>query len=384
MPVDVLSLCFLKGESGELIGVVKLHEQFLKQLMADFLMIQHGDLHSMLHEHAIQEGVRIRYNSKVVEVDSDAVAVTLENGERIVSDVVIGADGFNSLVRTTVIGKKVPETREREVSLTFTIPTDVMREHEDLRSLVENSNWSVWLGDQYLLHGSLVNSGQTFSLMLGYTLPEDGPEYNEEWLDQYPLQHFNLDLQKFEPRVCKMLRLANNITPHIYISRPHLESFVCDQARVVLVGEAAHPLLPSGMHNAALGIEDAQTLGSLFSGVRHRDQVPRLLAAYEELRQSHCIATQDWERRKRNMLTLPVGEAQQQRDLKLRKAMAYPEWEHMNEKSFKAIWGDEIDLFVYDASEKVEDWWTKWGPLLTRASMSRQGELSSLPTSKVG
>lgn len=37
-------------------------------------------------------------------------------------------------------------------------------------------------------------------MMLGYTLPEDAPEYNEEWTDQYPLEHFNLDLHKFEPR----------------------------------------------------------------------------------------------------------------------------------------------------------------------------------------
>jgi hypothetical protein len=69
-----------------------------------------------------------------------------------------------------------------------------------------------------MLHGSLVvsrrlkfstfrsfkcvrqNSDREFSVMLGYTLPDDVPDYNEEWKDQYPLDHFNLDLQKFEPR----------------------------------------------------------------------------------------------------------------------------------------------------------------------------------------
>ena len=40
-----------------------------------------------------------------------------------------------------------------------------------------------------------------------------------------------------------MFRLAKNVIPHIYISRPNLENFACDQAKVVLVGEAAHPLL---------------------------------------------------------------------------------------------------------------------------------------------
>jgi len=76
----------------------------------------------------------------VVNVNPDTVAVTLDNGERIVSDVIIGADGFNSLVRTTVAGEQVPGTREKDVSVNFTIPTDVMKAHEDLRSLTTNSD----------------------------------------------------------------------------------------------------------------------------------------------------------------------------------------------------------------------------------------------------
>lgn len=94
----------------------------------------------MLLEHAIQEGVKMRYHSKVVDVNSDTVAVTLDSGERVYSDVIIGADGCNSLVRTTVAGEQVPETRERDVSLNFTIPTAVMRAHEDLRSLTTHSD----------------------------------------------------------------------------------------------------------------------------------------------------------------------------------------------------------------------------------------------------
>lgn len=109
-------------------------------MVALTLRVKHGDLHSMLFERAIQEGVQIRYNSKVVHVDSETVSVTLEDGERIVSEVVVGADGFSSLVRTAVNGKTVPETRERDVSLTFTIPTDVMKQDEDLKPLANNSD----------------------------------------------------------------------------------------------------------------------------------------------------------------------------------------------------------------------------------------------------
>ncbi|KAG6911039.1 hypothetical protein DXG01_005455 [Tephrocybe rancida] len=334
------------GETGELIAIMKLHEQFLKDLMADFLFIQHGDLHALLCDEAANEGVQFRYNAKVVCVDSETVSVTLEDGERISSDMVIGADGFSSLVRTSVVGKQILETRSNEATLNFTIPTSLMEEEEDLRSLTEGTS----------------NSGRDYSMTLGYALSADAPELNEEWRDTYPLQHLGLDLEKFEPstdfscigRIRKLLNMAGSITPHILVHRPHLDSF------------------PSGQHNTALGIEDAQTLGSLFSGIQDHGQIPQLLSAYEELRQPRCIATQDWEKRKRVMLTLPQGREQEERDLKLRKAMAYREWDHMDEKTFKAIWGEEMDLFRYDATEKVEDWWTKWGSLLVRGNPNRR------------
>jgi salicylate hydroxylase len=94
----------------------------------------------MLLEHAIQEGVEVRYNSKVISVNSDVVAVTLDGGENIFSDVIIGADGVNSLVRTIVAGERVSETRGRDISLNFTIPTEVMKAHDDLRSLTTKSD----------------------------------------------------------------------------------------------------------------------------------------------------------------------------------------------------------------------------------------------------
>lgn len=84
--------------------------------------------------------MKFRYNSKVINVDSEVVAVTLDSGEQIFSDVIIGADGFNSLVRTTVAGELIPETRERDISLNFTIPVEVMKEQPDLSSLTTNSD----------------------------------------------------------------------------------------------------------------------------------------------------------------------------------------------------------------------------------------------------
>lgn len=85
-------------------------------------------------------------------------------------------------------------------------------------------------------------------------------------------------------------------------------------------------------------------------------------------------------------MKVPVGPRQDKRDAILRQTMAYGDWDHMDEGTFRAVWGNELALFAHDASDNVEDWWGHWGSLIMRgdvdgASMeiSRSiGELSIL------
>lgn len=370
---------FREGESGQSVGILRAHEQFLKQLRADFLIIQHGDLYSILLQHALEEGVTIRYGSQVVQVDSTTVTVVLENGERLASDVVVGADGSDSLVRM-VVDKDVRGKKGKDIALNFTIPVKTMKEDEELRTLLEDRHSTIWLGDGYMFYATPVNRDQDYSVMMGYVLPDDAVEYKEAWVDSYPLEHFNLDLQKFEPRLCKMLRLAKNIVPHVYASRPTPENLVCDHARVVLVGEAAQTLAPSGYHTTSLAIEDAQTLGGLLTGIQDRGHVPLLLSAYEELRQTRCMMARKWERYKWDILTLPHGPGQQARDAQLREVLKTHQQsdEELDEKPLRDTWADELEMFFYDASEVVEDWWTKWDPVLSRVNPTRRSTLPKL------
>ncbi|KAJ7472353.1 hypothetical protein B0H11DRAFT_2038711 [Mycena galericulata] len=353
---------------GEMLGVVQLHEDFLVDLMADFIFIQHGDLQTMLLGLATREGVEFRYNSTVESVDCDNVSVTLEGGERLYADLVVGADGPNSLVRTEVVGEEVKGVRDGHLSLTMAIPTDLMRDDDDLRPLTQDGNWWVWLGPSLLFHGSLVAGRKEYCVIIGLQgVPQETlAQYDESWDKTYPIEHFGIDFSSYDIRVQKLMKLARKVVPTVHIRRPILESCVCDRARIVIVGEAAHPLVPSGQHNAGMAIEDAETLGALFSRIQHRSQISRMLAAHEEIRQPRCSYAQDWELRKRAMMSAPLGPEQKARDAGIRRMMAYNDWAHIDERRFREMWGDEMEMFSYFSTEKVDDWWTKWGSLLAR------------------
>lgn len=170
------------------------------------------------------------------------------------------------------------------------------------------------------------------------------------------------------------------------------EHWVHEGNKIVLVGEAAHPLAvrlmrdtisshetlndvliswqPGGSHNSAMCIEDAVTLGKLFSYLAHQDQIPSLLSAYQELRQDRCAAIQKSEKSKLYFNLLPPGPEQHARDAALSQAAenAAKDWENMPEDMVSREWEEFRDLFGYDAQDAADNWWVHWGVLRERAA----------------
>jgi len=68
--------------------------------------------------------------------------VTLENGETLYADLIVGADGQRSLARDIVLSKPLEEEPADQLCLTFSIPTELMQADEDLRHLTEISDVS--------------------------------------------------------------------------------------------------------------------------------------------------------------------------------------------------------------------------------------------------
>ncbi|KAF8957907.1 hypothetical protein BDZ97DRAFT_1924162 [Flammula alnicola] len=220
---------FKNGNSGDLIGAMNMGQEFLKDLVADFMFLQ--------------------------------VSVTLDSGETLFSDVIVGADGYDSLLRQVVTDSddEPPDVNDRHVIVTFTIPVHLMEEDEELRSLLNIREWVIWLGEGYIMNANMLVGGKDFTATIihnyyGARQPED-----QDWTESRTLESCGIHLSNFEPRIQKVLKLATSLSSRIYVRRPPPEDFVCNNSRVVLTGESAHPMLPASNHGVALVLEDAQT-----------------------------------------------------------------------------------------------------------------------------
>jgi salicylate hydroxylase len=86
-------MSFRRWDSGEVIGYTKLVPDFRENFQAPYYVVHRAHFHSALHKRALELGVEVRVNSRVVNYDLDAPSIELENGLVLSADLVVAADG---------------------------------------------------------------------------------------------------------------------------------------------------------------------------------------------------------------------------------------------------------------------------------------------------
>ncbi|KAJ7253462.1 hypothetical protein C8J57DRAFT_1076741 [Mycena rebaudengoi] len=130
-----------------------------------------------------------------------------------------------------------------------------------------------------------------------------------------------LDTDHLFCRVQKLLALVPKtfIFPLMY--REPLSKWVHPGGKVVLLGDACHPTLPSRAQGSAMAVEDSAVLGVLLSRISRRDQLAELLCAYQEIRYERTKETQLAARANFTNFHLEDGPEQRARDDSMRAAM---------------------------------------------------------------
>ncbi|KAJ7498601.1 hypothetical protein FB451DRAFT_1161324 [Mycena latifolia] len=346
----------------------------MSDLQADFLVIQHEDLRRHLTSLCMVSGVVFKHGKAVNIIklaDDRRVTVVLQDGSSLHGDIVVGADGHNSFVRSFVVEE---ETEPQNIvpgytfKVNISISTKLMQKHEEFRSLCEENQFTIWMGNGSSITGILDNSSETFNLgICSPTALESS--LDGDWYENSTLSHLPpFDLSDYDPRLKRLIALGHTCHPTVHKVFEQAD-VVGLEGSVVLVGDAAHSVLIHGSHNSSMGIEDAVTLGSLFSHLTNRKQIPIFLDTYEELRQARTSATGKSEYQSLIQISLPRGEHQAARDngLKLTLSKEFDDFENCEASDMLVqVWEQYLVLFSHDAMEEVDNWWSKWNFMVGR------------------
>lgn len=251
-------LVFRDALTGEELTRQTLGGEFEERYGAPYVVIHRSDLHRILLEACQDAGVRL-VNDVVVEkvetVNSRGVAHTA-SGDVYEADVVIGADGLKSTLRPAVAQDgPVPSSY---VAYRGTVPITADTPVADLEDVIVYLGPDCHLVQYPLRKGELLNTVAVFK----------SPSF-ERGEEQYGgVDELEGAYQDCIPAVQAALRnLATGIRWPMY-DRDPIEHWI--DGRLVLMGDAAHPMLQYLAQGACQALEDAavlqdSTIGSVFT-----------------------------------------------------------------------------------------------------------------------
>lgn len=276
-------------------GYANVHRGELAAMLAAVLRRDHPDVR-LLHDSAV-EGVA---------TDADgSPSLLLADGSAIDADVVVGADGIRSAVRTSLFGPK-PSRFSGAVAYRALIPRRSLPNEE-----IEVTNR---LGPGSHVVTYFIGADAQW-LNLVCVVPE--PVWDiESWTELGDADALLAEFMAWSPRLRGVLR---HVQAPVYrwalYDRPPLERW--GVGGVTLLGDACHPMLPFLAQGACQALEDAVVLAD------ELDQVPdscrpamvaEALRRYEATRRPRTAKVQTASWRNRDLYHLVDGEEQRRRD----------------------------------------------------------------------
>ena len=116
------------------------------------------------------------------------------------------------------------------------------------------------------------------------------PDSNEGWIGKASLSDLLDTFAEAGPTMLEVCRAAQDLTIWSLKYREPLQRW--HRGKALLIGDAAHPMLPHHGQGGAMAIEDAGALGVLFSDVGPEDDLSYRIQLFEDLRKNRASATQ--------------------------------------------------------------------------------------------
>lgn len=240
----------------------------------DRIMYHRQDLHDCLKKAATSEDrygspAKVLVSSKVISCDCDAGSVTLDNGEIIHGDLVIAADGIHSNIREFVAGEVKPIPTGLS-AYRLMVPCEVLERQAPSfceRINPRDSYTSMVFAHQIRLIMGPAREGQIYSIV-GLVPDEkmnEDPDSKQSWVSRGDLNKMLDTYTEFPEWIKEPFKLAEDIGLWQLRDIDQLPTWT--KGRVILIGDAAHAMLPTQGQGASQTVEDAEALGAFFEGI---------------------------------------------------------------------------------------------------------------------
>ncbi|KAL4945232.1 hypothetical protein BDV06DRAFT_231397 [Aspergillus oleicola] len=268
-----------------------------------WLLVHRAHLHEGLKIAAQAPGpgtpAVLHTSNKVIDIDPHSASITLENGDKVTGDLVLGADGVHSAAKAKIPGgEKIKTSSSGKNAFRFLIRRqDALDDPETSELAEEIGTWFMFDSPELRVVVYPCASSELLNFVCIH--PDTMSKINDdsEW-NQGASKEALLDVYKdFSPQVLKLLSKADPATLKVWplLDADDLPTWV--EGRLALLGDAAHPFLPYRASGGAMAIEDAVSLGVMLPRGVDKEDIPERLKLYETARRTRATTIQNLTRK---------------------------------------------------------------------------------------
>jgi salicylate hydroxylase len=288
---------------------------------------------------------KVRLGVRCVRASQEAegVAVELDNGDIVKGDVLIGADGIHSVVRTML-------TPPEEPVFSGLLGWRSLIPYEKAKVLDMNHWHYQWWGPGRSITSYWVNGG---SLLNFLGVVPSTEVRTESWKTEGDVRMLRDSFKGSCARVTGIVGMIETAFITGIFDRPPLQHYA--KGRVAVIGDAAHPLWPFLANGAAQSLEDAIVIARCLARANPKD-VPAALLDYEKRRLPRANYVQ---RRSREMEKPSHLSEPEQIQLRNQRIRARAEADPTGAWTRDWLWGYDA---VKAADGPLEDAWREPAP----------------------
>ncbi len=245
---------------------------------AAYYMMHRADLHALLVAAvAANDAGAIRTGHRLASIDDAGTEVRLvfDGRQSAGADLVIAADGTNSLIRGAILG-------DQGADFTGHIAWRLLVPAAAAPPAASQPGSIVWTGAERSFVRYAVRGGQLINCV---GLTRSGAWRGEGWSQTVPVAEMAAEFSGWAPDVTDLIAAApgGQVGSWGLFLRPPATAMVA--GRIALLGDAAHPMLPFMGQGAAMAIEDGVVLGRCLADA---PTIAAALGRYQAARLQRC------------------------------------------------------------------------------------------------
>jgi salicylate hydroxylase len=239
------------------------------QYGAPYLMAHRADLHRLLCGLVPAQAVRLGAQCTGVSSAGRGAVADFADGSQIESDVIVGADGINSTVRESLFGVQ-PVRFTQQMAWRCMVPIESVPTEVG----IGRDEYVGWIGPTGHVICYPIRGGDLYNIFAGHVTDE---WVDESWAVPSSIDELLAGYRGWHPALLKMLAEVSDCYKWGIRDRDPLPRWTA--GAVTLLGDAAHPMMPTLAQGAAISLEDGFALARHLA--QHRDDPARGLAGYE-------------------------------------------------------------------------------------------------------